>query len=62
VNNLGDEGDQRTRQAYGHNYDRLAALKTQYDPTNLFRHNQNIKPLSATPNVRHRLHPPADSR
>lgn len=47
VNNLGEEGDQRVRQAYGQNYDRLAALKTQYDPTNLFRHNQNIKPLSA---------------
>jgi len=45
VNNLGDEGDDRVRQAYGCNYDRLAALKTEYDPTNLFRHNQNIKPL-----------------
>jgi hypothetical protein len=45
VNNLGDEGDDRVRQAYGPNYDRLAALKTQYDPTNLLRHNQNIKPL-----------------
>jgi FAD/FMN-containing dehydrogenase len=46
VNSLGDEGDDRVRQAYGCNYDRLAALKTEYDPTNLFRHNQNIKPLN----------------
>ena len=45
VNNLGAEGHDRVKQAYGSNYDRLAALKTEYDPTNLFRHNQNIKPL-----------------
>ena len=30
--------------AYGENYERLVALKNQYDPTNLFRLNQNIKP------------------
>jgi hypothetical protein len=44
VNNLGAEGDDRIRSAYGANYDRLAALKTVYDPTNFFRLNQNIKP------------------
>lgn len=45
VNYLGDEGEDRVRKAYpAAKYERLVALKTQYDPTNLFRMNQNIKP------------------
>lgn len=32
--------------AYGANYDRL--VKTAYDPTNFFRHNQNIRPMAST--------------
>jgi hypothetical protein len=44
VNNLGDEGEERVRAAYGPNYERLVALKNKYDPTNFFRMNQNIKP------------------
>jgi len=45
VNNLGDEGEERVRAAYGPNYDRLVALKVKYDPTNFFCLNQNIRPL-----------------
>jgi FAD/FMN-containing dehydrogenase len=46
VNNLGDEGQDRVRAAYGDNYERLVGLKNKYDPTNLFRHNQNIAPAA----------------
>ncbi|HEY3522153.1 MAG TPA: FAD-binding oxidoreductase, partial [Candidatus Limnocylindrales bacterium] len=43
ANFLGDEGPARVREAYPEpTYQRLAALKRRYDPTNLFRRNQNI--------------------
>jgi hypothetical protein len=45
VNFLGDEGEERVRKAYGENYDRLLEIKNKYDPQNLFRNNQNIKPV-----------------
>lgn len=49
VNYLGDEGPGRIEAAYGpEKYARLVALKNKYDPTNLFRLNQNIKPSQAT--------------
>ena len=45
VNHLDAEEATRIRAAYaGGNYDRLVALKNKYDPTNLFRMNQNIRP------------------
>ncbi len=44
VNYLGNEGEARVRAAYGTNYERLVTLKNKYDPLNLFRFNQNIKP------------------
>jgi FAD/FMN-containing dehydrogenase len=45
VNFLGDEGEERIRAAYpGETWDRLVAVKRRYDPTNLFRLNQNIPP------------------
>ena len=45
VNFLGDDGKDRIRNAYpGATWDRLVAIKTRYDPTNVFRLNQNITP------------------
>lgn len=38
-----DEAEDRVRATYGRNIDRLAALKTKYDPDNLFRSNRNIR-------------------
>ncbi len=47
VNFMPEDESQRVQKgAYGANYERLAKLKTKYDPTNLFRMNQNIKPAA----------------
>ena len=41
-----DEGQERIKASYKHNYERLVQIKKQYDPGNLFKVNQNIKPGS----------------
>jgi FAD/FMN-containing dehydrogenase len=47
VNFLGDQGEAMVRAAYpGATWERLRAIKRRYDPTNVFRLNQNIQPAS----------------
>ena len=44
TNFMMDEGQERIKASYKHNYERLTKIKGKYDPNNLFRVNQNIKP------------------
>ncbi|MGH2956441.1 MAG: FAD-binding oxidoreductase [Solirubrobacterales bacterium] len=44
VNMMMDEGQERVRASYRDNYERLAQIKSRYDPDNIFRVNQNIQP------------------
>jgi len=47
VNFMMEEGQERVQATYRGNYDRLARIKAQYDPNNVFRINQNIQPAKA---------------
>ncbi|MBE0594134.1 MAG: FAD-binding oxidoreductase [Gemmatimonadales bacterium] len=47
VNFMTEEEDERVQAAYGASYQRLVELKRKFDPTNLFRLNQNIRPDAA---------------
>jgi len=44
VNFMMEEGEDRVKASYGKNYEKLVSVKSKYDPGNLFRVNQNIKP------------------
>ena len=46
VNFMMEEGQERVEASFRENYARLAQIKSQYDPTNLFRVNQNIRPAA----------------
>ena len=47
INFMMEEGEDRIKATYGDNYNKLVAIKTKYDPKNLFRVNQNIRPAAA---------------
>jgi len=46
VNFMMDEGQERIKATYRDNFERLVAIKNEYDPTNIFRVNQNIRPTA----------------
>ncbi len=48
VNFMMEEGQERIKATYLGNYERLTQVKAKYDPANLFRVNQNIKPSKAS--------------
>jgi FAD/FMN-containing dehydrogenase len=55
VNFMGDDEEQGTAGAYGRTIERLQRVKAAYDPDNIFRLNQNIRPVSAAAQVQRQL-------
>jgi FAD/FMN-containing dehydrogenase len=51
INYIGDEGEEGIQTSYGAKLGRLAALKANYDPSNFFHVNQNIKPRAGNATV-----------
>ena len=49
VNFMPDDESDQVERAYGVNFSRLAEIKRRYDPSNLFRMNQNVKPSDRSP-------------
>ena len=47
INFIMDEGEESIKATYNDNYKRLSEIKAKYDPENLFRVNQNIKPAKS---------------
>ena len=46
INFMPEDELDRVESAYGGNYKRLAEVKRRYDPQNLFRMNQNVRPMA----------------
>ncbi len=46
LNFTGDEGEDRVQAGFGGNYDRLAAVKAEWDSENVFRQNHNVRPVA----------------
>jgi FAD/FMN-containing dehydrogenase len=46
LNFIGDEGEDRVHAGFGDEYERIAAVKAEWDPDNVFRQNHNVKPVA----------------
>jgi hypothetical protein len=51
INFMMEEGEDRVKATYGDNYQQLVTIKNKYDPDNLFRVNQNIRPTISRPSA-----------